>query len=96
MARWSFTEKVVGVILVGLGLGGRGGGRERVCFCRARFASCRMFISLIEVASGIPQSHRVLRVDACLPRPRVFLRGRERIELMEWRKEAGVWRRQRP
>jgi hypothetical protein len=48
------------------------------------------------MASGMPQSHRILMEEACLPRPRDFLSGRERMELMEWRKEAGVCKRQRP
>jgi hypothetical protein len=34
--------------------------------------------------------------EECLPRPKDFFRGRERMEFMEWRKEAGVCRRQRP
>jgi hypothetical protein len=96
MTCWSFMAKVEGVVFVAMRLGGEGGGRERMCFWSALLVNWRVFISLREVASGIPQSQRVLRVEACLPSPRVFLRGRERMELMEWRKEAGVWRIHRP
>ena len=91
----SLVEKSEGICLLIMIDGCRVSG-EMIFLFVALLAYCKALDSLMEMASGIPHSHKVFIVDACFPSPSDFLSGYERMELMECKYDSGVCNRQMP